>query len=55
MTLQINHFDPTDIHLHKEEGDLDIARATLPGSFNLRKKIFQIKFGWRHGRGKIRF
>ena len=31
MTLQINHFDPTDIHLHRAEGNLDIARLTLPG------------------------
>ena len=31
MTLQINHFDPKDIHLHRVEGDLDIAQATLPG------------------------
>ena len=39
MTLQINHFDPTDIHLHKAEGNLDIAQLTLPGSFNLTKNI----------------
>ena len=41
MTLQINHFDPTDIHLHKEEGNLDIAQVTLPASFNLTKKYFK--------------
>ena len=38
MTLQINHFDPTDIHLHKDEGNLDIAPTTLPGRFKLTKK-----------------
>ena len=43
MTLQINHFDPTDIHLHKDEGNLDIAPTTLPGRFKLTKKIISNK------------
>ena len=38
MTLQINHSDPTDIHLHRAKGNLDIGQETLPGSFNFTKK-----------------